>query len=281
MAGADSSQGDHERALAQLETALKIGPEVWGTNHPDLRDTKSNYAAALYAAHRLEDAVKVNQELYTERYQHDGERHPDTLRTLNNLCTGLLQLRQFDTAEPWVNKLLVATLAVRGEDHLSTARVLGMQIEVLAHRVGGLEGAGRDQIIEQCMQEYQRVLTTYDQRLGSKHPDTIIARNNFGVFCLKHAQQPAKAVPILRRVISDWEAAMPTATAPLRVFRMSLAKALVGAGRETEAEAEFLRAWPLPSHPLATDAMVSKRLARLYTHLGKPDQAAKWRAREH
>ncbi len=83
----------------------------------------------------------------------------------------------------------------------------------------------------------------------------------------------------MKRVVADWQRVRPNAHNLLRVLRMTYAKALHGAKRMQDAEAQFLKAWPLPSHPLATDKILKERIAAFYASWGKAREAETWRRR--
>jgi CHAT domain-containing protein/tetratricopeptide (TPR) repeat protein len=119
-----------------------------------------------------------------------GERHPDTLTSLNNYAAVLNRLGRAVEAEPLFKRALELRTEVLGERHPDT-------LTSLSNYAGVLESLGKAAEAEPL---YKRALELNTEVLGGRHPDTLSSLNNYaGV--LKTLGRVAEAEPLHKRAV--------------------------------------------------------------------------------
>ncbi|MBH5335411.1 tetratricopeptide repeat protein [Streptomyces pactum] len=121
-----------------------------------------------------------------------GEDHPDTLTSRNNLARAYGAVGDLGRAVPLFEQTLADRVRVLGEDHPSTLTSRNN----LAYGYGAVGDLGRAvPLFEQTLADRVRVL-------GEDHPDTLTSRNN-----LAHAYESVgdleRAVPLYEQTLTD------------------------------------------------------------------------------
>ncbi|MBF0394082.1 MAG: tetratricopeptide repeat protein, partial [Alphaproteobacteria bacterium] len=119
-----------------------------------------------------------------------GERHPDTLISLNNYAGVLESLGRAGEAEPLYKRALALRTEVLGERHPDT-------LISLNNYAGVLESLGRAGEAEPL---YKRALALRTEVLGERHPDTLISLNNYA-FVLRALDRAGEAEPLYKRAL--------------------------------------------------------------------------------
>ena len=131
------SRGDLDRALALAADAagrLRTGHKGL---HPDLPSVLATLAAVHGAKGNADQAIQLLEEVISIRERVKGERHPDTIRDLNDLAEALLARNDFARASAVVATARRQAEAQRDVDPTTSARLLANAARVLVRANGG------------------------------------------------------------------------------------------------------------------------------------------------
>ena len=129
-------------------------------------------ALARLVQGRSREAAQVAGSVWEERGRLLGQRHPDTLRSLNTYSVALRNLGEIDRAIDLQQSLLAALEEVRGPDHEDTLRVRG-------NLALALTSAGR---LSEGEDRYRELLAVRTAKNGPKHPANALRRHRAGEF---------------------------------------------------------------------------------------------------
>jgi eukaryotic-like serine/threonine-protein kinase len=204
-----------------------------------------------------------------------GEEHPDTLITMSNLAAVYEDQGKYAQAEPLQLRVLETRRRVLGEDHPST--LLSMQ------RLGRLYR--RERKYSQAESIVSEVLAVRRRKLGALHRDTLVSLAALGdVRLARHKYREAELS--LREAVESREKITPDS------WERYQADCLLGAslaGQKKYAAAEPLllsgyqglvrRAATIPAADKSVVELAEDWIVKLYRDWGKPEEAARWRAR--
>ncbi|MES9900841.1 MAG: tetratricopeptide repeat protein [Sedimenticola sp.] len=121
-----------------------------------------------------------------------GDKHPDTLTSLNNLAACLDTLGRAGEALPLFQQTLEQRREGLGDKHPDTLTSLNN----LAACLDTLGRAG------EALPLYEQVLEHRREGLGDKHPDTLSSRNNLAA-CLKYLGRDGDALPLFQQALKQ------------------------------------------------------------------------------
>ncbi|RDW71025.1 hypothetical protein BP6252_07588 [Coleophoma cylindrospora] len=137
---------------------------------------------------RYKEAEELQAQIMTTHKRHNGERHPDTLTSMNNLAFLLDSQGKYDEAEPIYQETLQLKKKVLGKEHPDTltsmnnlASLLDSQGKSMNNLASLLDSQGKYNEAEPI---YQETLHLREKVLGKEHPSTLETMNNFSK--LKH-----------------------------------------------------------------------------------------------
>jgi serine/threonine protein kinase len=223
-----------DRASASIEGKFAKQPLVEASILQTIGNTYADLGLYRDAELQLERALDLRRRVL-------GERHPDTLMSMNNLASLYMNQGELARAKPLFTELLDARRRVLGEEHPDTARTmnnLAMLYEYqgeyklaeplytkaleIKRRVLGedhpstLTGMlnlgtlyGREGRYAQSEPLYIKVLEVRRRVLGEEHPDTLMSTYSLGALYAavgKYAQAQslyAKAIELMRRVLGE------------------------------------------------------------------------------
>jgi serine/threonine-protein kinase len=197
----------------------------------------------------IPESVSTTEKALGIRRHELGERHPDTLETMNILAMGYLQAGQLDRAIPLHEQVLAARRIELGDDHPSTlqsmnnlgqafadAGQLDRAIPLLERALEGkrvklgdddpdtllsmdnlataYSQAGR---LDRAIPLHERAFTTWRVKLGDEHPDTLLSMGNLAGDYRK-AGRLDRAIPLLEQVLKAHRVKLGGAI-PIRSFR--------------------------------------------------------------
>ena len=238
-----------------------------------------------------------------------GEKHPETLQSMNKLA--LLYLRQgnYAQAEPLLTKVLQAQRSGLGEEHVDTldtmnnlavlyryqgkyapAEALSTKALEISRRVLGAEHTGTLDIMNNLALLYLaegkyalaeplflKVVDIGRRQAGEEHPDTLVGMNNLGLVYLyegKFAQaEPlfVKTLDARRRVLG------PEHPNTLRAMN-NLALLYLDQRKYTQAEPLFHKLLEVQRRVMGEEhpdgLTYANNLALLYERQGRNDEAA-------
>ncbi|MEU9337757.1 tetratricopeptide repeat protein [Streptomyces sp. NPDC048290] len=238
-----------------------------GSDHPDTVNSRNNFAGALDALGRYQEAADLLQQNLTDCERVLGSDHPDTLNSRNNLAGALEGLGRCQEAADLHQQNLTDRERVLGSDHPDT-------LNSRNNFASALHGLGRYQ---EAADLHQQNLTDRERVLGSDHPDTVNSRNNFAG-ALDALGRYQEAADLLQQNLTDCERVLGSDHPDTLNSRNNLAGALEGLGRCQEA-ADLLQQNLAnreriqgPDHP---NTLTSRNnLASTLSELGRHQEAA-------
>ena len=91
--------------------------------HDSILATLNNIAMAFKSLGRLEEALRLRQEVYARRLKLSGEEHDETIREALCLTNVLVDSSRFEDAKVLMRKMLPVARRVLGESHEVTLKM--------------------------------------------------------------------------------------------------------------------------------------------------------------
>jgi serine/threonine-protein kinase len=265
-------QGGYVEAQALNMEALAILRDRLGPDHPETVELERNLATLLYEKGDLRQAEDRFRAVWAAWQRSLGADHPTTLGAANDLAAVLKYQRRFAEAEPLYRETLASRRRLLGDAHPDVGESWGNLAELL-HDTGRLTEAER---------AYRQTLAIYRAALPSGH--VLVSGSLMGLGAvLTDRGQPSQAEPLLREALRLRVGQFgPTDRRTAKAQRV-LGVCLTSLGRQREAEQLLLE-----SHRTLGSAtnwyhrtlwrQTARDLVALYDGMGRPDQAAVFRA---
>jgi tetratricopeptide (TPR) repeat protein/tRNA A-37 threonylcarbamoyl transferase component Bud32 len=265
-------QGKFAEAAELLEKVLARRSVTLGDENPKTMDTMNNLAMVYEGMERFDEAQRLHvRELETcKRVM--GPEHPDTLISMHNL--GVLYGNRGDLrkAEPLFREVIEIRKRVLGPDHPLTLLTMDSLVTVLY-------GMNRFEEAEPMILD---IVDRSERALGTEHPQTVLSRSRlayvyFSMNRLDDAERAARESFELRRRISGAE--HPDTALIGSVLCRILLKQGDYAGAEGMGRTSYdvLAGTFGPEHSRTRDT--ARLLEQVLERLGRPEEAAQWRAR--
>jgi serine/threonine protein kinase/tetratricopeptide (TPR) repeat protein len=261
--------GRPDEAVRALEECVRRGRATVGSDHHDTRTAAENLALAYVAVGRPDDAVRDAEAVYRSAAGLYGPEHPRTLEVWSWYAWRLGRVGRPAEAAGEYRRLLPA-----------------------AHRVVGPDWGGR-------AAQYARDYAQFTLNTGHTDPEATAAARVL-IAGRDHRLAPAltalgadllrqrrwtDAEPVLREVLTHWEAVRPSYWATSNT-RSMLGGALLGQGKAAEAEPLLVAGYAglvadranIPPTGRNNLPEAADRLVELYEKLGKPEEVKRWRA---
>ena len=317
LAGADSlaglyhRKGDHQEAEPLYRRALAGRERVLGSNHPNTLMTVNNLGLLYQAAGDHRSAEPLLRRAVAGQEKALGPDHPDTLLSVNNLALFYKIIGYYQAAEPLYRRAMTGQEKVLGPNHpdtLQTAGNLGILLIEMGRPVEAVPlleraYAGRGKYPAQLtryggalVEAYTRAerwadgaravgewLAEWRAKLKPGSPELGVLLAQSGKMLLR--LDPAAAEPVLRECLDLWEKLDPKAWTTASA-RSLLGEALLLQGKLAAAEPLFVAGYEglladrknIPPQGMGNLPDAAGRLAQVYLALGKPAEAARWRA---
>ncbi|HUD71768.1 MAG TPA: serine/threonine-protein kinase [Dongiaceae bacterium] len=314
LAGIAYSAGRPEEAEALLRGALEPMRRTFGPDSRETVNTLAQISAALYDQGKLEEAERAARDALEAGQRGPAASSEETLSAMNNVAMIDTDLGKYDEAEAFYKRLLDAQRAKNGEDSPYYLQTLGnlAQLYLAQDRLEDAERAAEDTlarhrrvlgndhnltltainnlaIIERRLKHYDKAEPLYKEAyessrrtLGDDSLGTLLPLLNLARFysatgrcagerafidhaiaqCHKFAPADSPLVATAYRVDGECRLArgdLKGAEAPL-----------------VEAEGRLSKLFPGDQARLGD---MRTEIADLYERLGRPDQAATWRAK--
>lgn len=311
------SQGKLEEAAPIAREAVAVAERTLGPHHPITLGARVSYLTLAADHGGAKEAEPELRSLQATLSRHLGPNHPETLRALNNLGGACSRLGRYADAEAIFRAVVDARQRVLGPEHALT--LASLKLLALAHaRNGHLpEGILRMQELVDISSRAlgPSHLTTlnnlrnlaamlmsagrYEDAVGPAEQAYTAARREFGpddnatlsdgevlAIALDAVGRATEAEPILRHVVDVLIRTQPDHWRG-HYARGQLGRTLALAGRPAEAEpllresyAEIVARQSSLS-PGRRDApqFLAGQLALVCEQLGRPEEAAAWRAK--
>ncbi len=117
-----SGVGQHEDTLSVREAELSTCRRL-RAGQEDTLVAQNNLATTYQVLGRLDEGLRMRQEVYSGRLKLNGEEHEETLRVANNYAVSLNGLKRFDEAKSLMRKTVPVARRVLGENHDLTLRM--------------------------------------------------------------------------------------------------------------------------------------------------------------
>ena len=320
----DEAKAKLAAAAARLETTQAAQLKTLGRDHLDTLESTINLALVYQDQATLEgDSKKLAaaESLFKNALdalgQKLGEKHPVTLKTMNNLASLYLDVQKLDEAERLYKRCLElarGALGNRSEYTLRPMHGLGFtyfmrkryaEAEPLfreAHdgylRLQGPKGPMTVELminmalILQLLEKHAEAEPYFRGLLAlrrDQHPDDSypVAQAKVGLGGNLYLQEKwAEAEPLLREGLAYRQANQPKDWSTFYT-RSLLGGCLAGEKKYAEAEALVIEGYEgmktpeskLPAQVMNRLSEAGERVVRLYESWGKPEKAAEWRAK--
>ena len=159
--------GNHyEDALSVTEAELSVRRRV-GASERDILVAQGNLASIYNSLSRYEEALSMQQAVYSGTLKLFGEENKDVLVAADCYLITLCQLKRFEEAKALVLKTMPVARRVLGDDHDLTLTLRWTYAEVLYKDDGATLGDFREAVTTlECLERIARRV------LGSAHPTT-------------------------------------------------------------------------------------------------------------
>ena len=156
----------HEEALSVREAELAMDRRLGASVHCML-DARSNLAGTYTSLGRLEEALRIRQDVYSGYLKLAGEEHEKTLIEANNYASSLRQLKRFEEAKSLMLKMMPVARRVFGGNH----ELMLMMRQNYALALYRDDGATLDDFRE-AVNTFEDLARIARRVLGGSHPLT-------------------------------------------------------------------------------------------------------------
>jgi|GEM_PF-1099764 len=267
--------GKLDKALPLYKRTLEKQKANLVADHPDILQTMNNLAIAYQEAGQLHEALPLLEESLEKRKEKLKPDHPDTLQTMYNLVRAYKADGRIKEAE---TLLLDAFESARDRFGLADRRTQ-TYVRDLADCYAEMKQPEKAEPI------WRGLMAFWKQKEGADSPEYAEELANLGMNLLQQ-QKPVDAEPFLRECLLLFEKNQPDdvntfntmsllGLSLLKQKKFADAEPLLVSGHKGMEERE--EKIPAKGQFLLTEAL--ERLIQLYETWGKPEQAAKWKAK--
>ena len=155
----------HDEAALSVREAELATLRRLGAPEEDVLGVQTNLSNSYQSLGRLDEALRLRQDVYSGRLKRSGEEHEDTLLEANNYANLLVRLERFEEAKSLYRKTLPVAQRVLGEGHEVTLRLRWFSASVVFMDTGD----ALDDLRE-AMTTLEEVERTARRVLGGAHP---------------------------------------------------------------------------------------------------------------
>ncbi|MGQ0720072.1 MAG: tetratricopeptide repeat protein [Candidatus Eiseniibacteriota bacterium] len=265
-------QGKFDEAESLYREALAIDERIFGREHPLTAQLMSNLGVLLKSLRRYDEAESLYTEALRIRRKTLGETHPGVATMLNNLSALYHEQGRSEDSERAARQSLEIQRTVHGEEHPDVA----LALFALA---GAVSEAGRPGEAAALARES---LAMRRKLLGEQHPDVAASANRLGSILMDEGQW-ADAEPLLRSALAIRRASYPPGDWRTALTGTLLGECLLVRGEHLAAESLLSENAPIVIESASMTELTKKRtlrvMAALHDSLGRPAEAADWRAK--
>jgi len=264
---------DIECAVMHFRTALTLQQQSADIDDLSIAKTKANLGMALVRNGATDEGEQLLNEILAIRRARLGD-HIDTTFTLDDLAHLAFARGDLAAAESWMAEEVAMSRRLFHGKHLRLAFVLNNYGFILRKHRGP----------DEAMPVLEEALAIRLEALGDEHPDVAVSHSELGHTELKRLNYPEacahfEAVVRIRRALyGDRDDSVGYAL-------QTLGRAQFQGERLGEAERSLLESYDILSKNRGESARSTGRtialLIQLYDELGREDEAAVWRARQH
>ncbi len=155
---------------AELSTILRVGAD-----EDEILCVRSNLANSYETVGRLEEALRMREDIYSGTLDLLGEEHFESLQEANNYADTLCELKRFEEAKALVLKAMPVARRVIGDDHDLTLKLRWTYAEVLYKDDGATLADLREAVT--TLEDVDRIARRV---LGGAHPTTASIKEALG-----------------------------------------------------------------------------------------------------
>ncbi len=266
--------GDPLEAERLYRQSLAIYRERLGDEHKEIARCLSNLGVALRVGDRVGEAEDYLHKALKMRRRLLGDDHQDVASSLSKLANLYRDQGQFNNAEELYSEALGVHRKIHVGGNLKVA-LLHSEIALLRQLAGDLIKARQD---------YQESVAIYREVLGDerRHPGLAAVLSRYASL-LVELEEFASAESTAREAVGVARAILPSNHRRVAEAEIALAGSLIGLERFGEAEELLLRGYPVLAASTGRSARAGEQqalqsLVKLYSTVGRPDEAARYRA---
>ena len=264
--------GLYRPAEPLLRQALATNQRLLGADHPETMSSEHQLANLLWYQDNLKEAEPLYLDVVARRERVLGAVDPRTLRAKFDLGTLYWAQNRLDDAERTTRQTLDIQRQVLGESHTQTQDSMH-SLSSIYYRQGRLPDAEALQV---------KVLELRRRVLGNDHPETLLDMYNLGTIH-DRMERFESAERLYKSAVADMGRVLGKTHRWTCLAQQRLAALYARQKQYEESETYALAAYEGydaafgVSHDL-TQGLV-QQLSELYEAWGRPDEAARWRAR--
>ena len=146
-----------------------------GADEDEILCVRSNLANSYETVGRLEEALRMREDIYSGTLDLLGEEHFESLQEANNYADTLCELKRFEEAKALVLKAMPVARRVIGDDHDLTLKLRWTYAEVLYKDDGATLADLREAVT--TLEDVDRIARRV---LGGAHPTTASIKEALG-----------------------------------------------------------------------------------------------------
>ena len=159
---------NYEDALSVQEAELSTERRL-GASKSSILFAQANIAITYECLGRLEQALQMKRDVYSETLKLYGKEHEETLQAANNYAAGFLALQRYQEAKSRLRRTMPMARRVLGDSNDLTLRMRKVYAEALYQDPGATLDDLREAV--NMLEELER---TARRVLGGAHPTTNI-----------------------------------------------------------------------------------------------------------
>jgi serine/threonine-protein kinase len=271
LAGAHFYAGHWTTADSLDRAALGVLRHVYGPRHPRVADVLMDLGAISDEQGRYTDAEHYYGDGLSIVRGWYGDSHPETASDLTMLARTYIKEGKLTDADSLLRIALVIRERAYGPSHPAVASTVNEIGQVALKR----------QQYDDAEAAFRRMIGIYESTFGHDHFLLGVATSNLGSVFLAR-RDFARAERTLREAEAIFLRTEPPTHSNVGIVRVKLGRTLLQAGRFAEGERELRAGYEIlvrQSSPTLVYLRIARAdLATVYDSLGRPGEAARFRA---
>ena len=158
--------GHYEDALPVRQAELSM-KRRFGRPEEHMLVAQSNLATTYYRLGRREEALRIEQDVYSGRLKLNGEEHEATLTAANNYADTLVNLKHFEESKSLMLKMIPVARRALGEGHRLTLKIRWNYAQMLCY-----DPSSTLDELHEAVSTLEDTTRTARQVFGGAHPLT-------------------------------------------------------------------------------------------------------------
>jgi eukaryotic-like serine/threonine-protein kinase len=260
----------YDVSKALNERALSMERAIYGERHPEVADTLINLGAIQFQLGHYPESEGLYRQALDIFQSWYGKDHPEVADTMTFVGQALTGQKKYDEAAAVLQQSRAILTRIYGASHERIA-FSDNELGNVALRQGKLADAEAD---------FREAISIYRKAYGDSHYQVGVAQCNLGGVFLERKDY-AGAESIIRDALQTYAKSVSPTHYNVGIARVRLGSALLGQHRYAEAEQESSTGYDILMKKANANLVwvqnARKDLVQIYTALGDPDKAAKYR----